>query len=176
MSTERVITAHSEIESGLNKATDRTVEALKSFVGLKPEEDEVYACFELFWEQDYTLGYNKFFVRNSDGKQTLDTDWGPAGEMGDDFLPEVMEYFDGYYQNLSKKTEFTQDEGVDFSEKLEKSLFNWFARCWQAAGGYNSEIPTYFCFEKEYKVRDLKTGEIMSEKEAAQRLGYTDIT
>ncbi|GEM_PF-6425682 len=176
MSTERVIAAHNEIEAGLNKATDRTVEALKSFAAIKPEENEIYACFELFWEQDYTLGYNKFLVKNSDGKQTLDTDWGPAGDMGSSFLPEVMDYFDSYYQSMSKETEFTQDEGIDFSEKLGKSLFGWFANCWQAAGGENSELPTYFCFEKEYKVRDLKTGEIMSEKEAAQKLGYTGIT
>jgi len=92
--------------------------------------------------------------------------------MGDNFLPEVMDYFDDYYQNLSKETEFTQDESIDFSDKLEKSLFDWFARCWQAAGGENSKVPTYFCFEKEYKVRDLKTGELMSEQEAAHRLGY----
>jgi hypothetical protein len=66
----------------------------------------------------------------------------------------------------------TQEEGADFGQKLESSLFSWFARCWQAAGGENSKIPTYFCFEKEYKVRDLKTGETMGEEEAAQKLGY----
>lgn len=172
MSTERVITVHNEIEAALNKATDRTIEALKPFVAEEPDENEIYACFELFWEQDYTLGYNKFLVKDTGGRQTLSTDWGPAGEMGDNFLPEVMDYFDDYYQNLSKETEFTQDEGIDFSDKLEKSLFDWFARCWQAAGGENSKVPTYFCFEKEYKVRDLKTGELMSEQEAAHRLGY----
>lgn len=176
MSTERVIAAHNEIENALNKATDRTTEALKSFVSRKPEENEVFACFELFWEQDYTLGYNKFFVKNTDGTQILDPDWGPADEMGNDFLPEVMDYFDKYYQNMSKETEFTQDEDIDFSEQLERSLFNWFAKCWQMAGGENCEVPTYFCFEKEYKVRDLKTGEVMSEQEAARRLGYNVVS
>lgn len=173
MSTDRVTAAHSRIENALSKATDRTIQALRPFAALKPEEDEIYACFELFWEQDYTLGYNKFYAKNVDGRQVLKTEWGPAAEMGDDFLSEVMDYFDTYYEDLSKETEFTQDEGRDFSDKLEKSLFGWFAYCWQTAGGEHSEIPTYFCFEKEYKVRDLKTGEIMSEAEAAQRLGHS---
>lgn len=172
MSTERVNLAIQEIDSLLDRATPRCTQFLIPFAQKELEESEIYACFELWWNQNYSLGYNKFFVKETDGRKELDIDSGPATPEGESFLPEILEYFDHYYENLSKDTEFTQEEGINFSEKLEGTLLKWFADCWHAADGENSKVPTYFCFEKEYKVRDLKTGEVMSEDEAAHRLGH----
>ena len=173
MISERVAAANSEIEDALSKARDRSIQALVPFVGRELEEGQVYACFELWWEQDYSLGYNRFFIKEVDGRQHLETDWGLAGEEGVSFIPEIVAYFDDYYNNMSKDTELMEDEGIDFSTLLEESIFKWFSSCWEAAGGEQSKVPTYFCFEKEYMVRDLKTGEVLSESAAAQKFGYT---
>jgi len=171
MSTERVNDALHQIGLALDESSAHAVEIMTKYVQREPEENEIFACMELWWEQDYSLGYNRFFVTDVNGEQVLVTKWDETA-LGHSLVPGILNYFDNYYQNMSRETEFTEAESMELSDNLERTLLGWMAHCWRVAGGEQTKLPTYFCFEKEYKVRDLMTGEIMSEEEAARKLGY----
>ena len=157
-----------DIEKVLADAEPATIEALRPFVQEKPKQDQIFSCFELFHTQDYGLNYNRFFVKEKGGKKILDTEWGSA-ISDESFIPQLA----AYMEKTFSQTELSEKDGILFAEKHEQQLFSWFARCWKSAGGEHSIIPTYFAFDKEYRCRDLSTGKIFSEKEAALQLGYT---
>lgn len=167
--TTKVDSIIAKTEEILAQATERTTEKLKLFVTLQPEEGEIFACFQLFDEQDYEMNYNKFFPKKPDSLNSMDVAPGAVDESNESFLPELRDFEEELFSN----TELTESEGIDWTKKSEDLLTKWFSECWIAAGGKDSIIPTYFCLAKEYKCRDMSTGEIISEKEAARRAGYT---
>jgi hypothetical protein len=97
------------------------------------------------------------------------------------FAPSLGRSFDDYSNNieltksLGLKSVY-EKEGILFTEKHEQQLFSWFARCWKKAGGEHSTVPTYFAFDKEYRCRNLSTGEVLTEQETAAELGYNTVT
>ena len=159
-----------DIEVILEAAIQEAVEKLRPYTQRQLEPDEIFACFELWNLQNYGLNYNKFFARQNDqGRINLDPDYEPVTEDAS-FIPELDKYMEDVFGN--QEFELTQAEDEEFSAEHEQQLFKWFAECWWAAGGESSAVPTFFCFEKEGVCRDLKTAEVLSEVEAARRLGY----
>jgi hypothetical protein len=150
----------------LERAREPSVETLREFADLELQPDQAYACFELFHWQDYGMNYNEFFVE----KGTLSTDYNPLHDSEDSFLPELNDFVRGYFAD--KPDRLGQVGSTQFIKLHEAQLFKWFSECWIAAGGDKSQVLTYFAFEKEYAVRDLVTGEVMSEAEVAKRLGF----
>lgn len=161
----------SETEKILAQASARSIEELRSFVVLQPDEGEIFACFELFHGQDYGMNYNKFFPKKPGSLSNMDVVWGPIDESNECFLPELRDF----EEELYSYADLSEAEVIEWTKKSEELLAKWFSQCWIAAGGKGSTIPTYFCFEKEYMCRDMLTGEIITEEEAARRAGYTAI-
>ncbi len=155
-----------DIDSILEKATESAVKKLVPLTLLERQENQAFSCLELFHMQHYELVYNSFYVRN----RSLDTIY--ASHEGFDgkqsFIPELNQYF----MNIGGTLKWSQAEGLSFTQAHEKQFLEWFKNCWKSAGGENSKIPTYFCFEKEYQVQDIMTGEIMGEEECARSLGF----
>jgi len=175
MSIEHVENESSTIDSLLTKTREilaaseaDAIESLKPVVTKEPPKNAIFACFELFDTQDFGMNYNIFSVGKADGKDVLNTDWTTFQGEGVSFIPKLK----AYSEEDTGAAELSEKEGREFTVKLEKLLFEWFAKCWKAAGGEHSTLPTYFAFDKEYKCRDLFTGEIMSEEETAKKLGY----
>jgi hypothetical protein len=116
--------------------------------------------------QSYELVYNAFFING--GK--LDTDYAcfPGFEGEASFIPELA----GYFQKILGQTGWNQSQGQDFTARHEKQFSDWFKKIWVAAGGDTAKVPVYFCFEKEYRVQEVRTGKVMEELEAAKALGH----
>jgi hypothetical protein len=146
----------------------RAVAALRPRTTQAPAPGQVFSCLELFHMQDYSLNYNSFSVTPD---KKLATDWAVFDPAIGCFIPGLPEYLAEVFA-----TEYSEDEGIDFTARHEAQLFAWFSTCWDQAGGRTTRIPTYFCFEKEYQCRDLSTGEIMTEEEVANRLGHGPVT
>lgn len=160
-----------DIEGILERAKEKAVETLKPYTQRQLEQNEIYACFELMNLQNYSLNYNKFYAKKDDkGRSKLETDWTTIDKNYASFIPELDKYIEDVFG--SQENELSQAEDEEFSIEHEKQLFKWFSECWEAAGGGHSLVPTFFCFDKEYACRDLKTGEVMSEVETAKRLGH----
>ncbi len=155
-----------EIDLILENATENTVNKLAPLVQLDRKENHAFSCLELFYMQNYELIYNSFFVRNRALETVYASHEGFDGKQS--FLPELKEYFISTKNDLN----WNQNEGIAFTQAHEKQFLEWFKNCWKSAGGENSKIPTYFCFEKEYQVQDIITGEIMEEEECARLLGF----
>lgn len=157
-----------KIESILNQSRGATIKKLVPYVSREPKAGEVFAYFELYLYQNYGMNYNTVYVED----KKLDYDYNLIDE-GESFLPQLNDYsendeaYDYFLDHIS------QDDDRVYSQLLEKMLFEWFVNCWFEAGGEQCQIPTLFSFEKEYRVRDMSTGELMKESEAASRiLGY----
>jgi len=163
-----------DIEKILIEVEPATTEALRPFVQEKPQQDQIFSCFELFHTQDYGLNYNRFFVKEENGKKILDTEW--ASAVSDkSFIPQLAAYMERTFAQTDSGIELSEKDGILFTEKHEQQLFSWFALCWKNAGGEHSSIPTYFAFDKEYQCRNLSTGEVLSEQETAAKLGYNTV-
>ncbi|HWU43324.1 MAG TPA: hypothetical protein VN132_07800 [Bdellovibrio sp.] len=163
MTVEQIL---KEIDSILLDAKAECIKALQPVFLIKPKPDQVYSCFELFHMQNYALGYNSFFLRN--GELEVDYACLPPFTGEESFLPKLASYF----QDLFKKVELNEKDGIRFTAEHEKQFLKWFKEVWLAAGGDKSLVPTYFCFEREYQVQDIISGEVMSEEDGARRLGY----
>ena len=164
-----------DVEKILTEAEHTATEALRPFVKEKPQQDQIFSCFELFYTQDYGLNYNRFFVKEKGGKKILDTKWGSA-VSDKSFIPRLATYIEKTFAQTDSGIELSEKEGILFTEKHEQPLFSWFARCWKKAGGEHSTVPTYFAFDKEYRCRNLSTGEVLTEQETAAELGYNTVT
>lgn len=157
-----------ETEDILNRSRETTIEKLAPYVSREPKAGEVFAYFELFLYQNYGMNYNTVFLED----KRLDYDYDFIAQ-GESFLPRLYEYSETNEAYAYFMDHLSQDDGSVYSQLLEKMLFEWFTDCWFRAGGEKSKIPTFFSFEKEYRVRDMSTGELMKESEAASRiLGY----
>ena len=160
-----------DIEVILEGTKEKTVETLKPYTQKQLEQDEIYACFELMNLQNYFLNYNKFYAKKDDkGRIKLETDWTAIDENYTSLIPELEKYMEKVFG--SQENELSEADDEKFSINHEEQLFKWFSESWEAAGGEHSLVPTFFCFDKEYACHDLKTGEVISEVEAARRLGY----
>lgn len=166
---ERVDKIVADISKILERASESATQKLRSYVDMEPQEHQVYATLELFSDQNFCLSYNRFNVKDVDGKKLLDVEYDVEDSSGTSFIPELDEYetklFDG--------VDYTTAEQEDFALRQSKMLFEWFATCWKSAGGEHAKTPTYFAMNKEYMCQDILTGEVMTEEEAAKRLlGY----
>lgn len=157
-----------EIQDILNQSREATIEKLKPYVNREPKANEVFSYFEIFLYQNYGMNYNTVFAED----EKLDYEYDMIND-GESFVPLLTDYsennegYDDFIEHIS-----TDDDHV-FSRLSDKQFFEWFASCWFEAGGEHSKVPTFFSFEKEYMVRDMSTGELMKESEAASRiLGY----
>ena len=167
---ERVEKILSEMQQILDSAVEKSADALKQYVALEPKPGQVYATLELFSNQNYCLTYNRFYVKEEGGRKVLDTEWGADGtaeRAQESFIPEL----DAYAAKVLDGVDYSDAEQQDFGPRHSKQLFEWFAECWQQAGGEHSRTPTYFAMNKEYMCQDIMTGEMMTEEEAAKRLG-----
>lgn len=165
---ERVEKILEEMSAILERSKGAAVKRLAEYAVMEPEPEQIYATLELFSMQNYNLAHNRFYVRTKDGKKVLNTEWAVNADAMDSFIPELDEYatktFDG--------VDYTDAETADFGPRHEQQLVDWFTACWKAAGGQESKVPVYFAMDKEYMCRDLETGEVISEEEAAKRLGH----
>ena len=168
---ERVEKILSEISKILEKAEKPVGEKLKEYVAKEPKQDQIFSTLELFSDQNYCITYNRFYVKDEGGRKVLQTEWGTDGtaeSAGESFIPEL----DAYAAKAFDGIDYSDAEQQDFGPRHSKQLFEWFAKCWQAAGGEQSKTPTYFAMNKEYMCQDFKTGEIITEEETAKRLGH----
>lgn len=156
-----------DIEKILTQSKALCTEALRPVVAAAPKPDQAYACLELFHMQRYELVYNAFYVRNN----KLETEYACFPNfMGEkSFIPALDKYFEDLFSNR----EFTDSEAEIYEEKHQRQFLDWFKSCWKDAGGENAKTPTYFCFEKEYKVQDIFSEDVMEEEECARHLGFT---
>lgn len=155
-----------KIDQILAAAKTDCIQSLKTIVKTQPQKDQIYGCLELFHMQNYELVYNAFFARN--GKLDVDYACLPNFEGNKSFIPALNEYF----KSIIEKVGWGQAEGEEFTLKHEAQFLEWFKECWTAAEGSQSKVPTFFCFEKEYRVQDIMTGKVMEEDEAARMLGF----
>ena len=155
-----------KVEAILAQIKSRTIDALKPYTVRKPKPDQLFSCLELFYIQGCTLSYNSFFARRAEG--VLETEYEAFEGNQESFLPELREFI----EQLRSEVELNEKEGVELFERYEHQLQTFFSDCWKEAGGERSLIPTFFAFEKEYRCRDLISGEVMEEHEAAARLGF----
>jgi hypothetical protein len=147
-----------EIDTLIKQAEVSCTELLKPLTTREPKENELYAILEVFNCQDYGLNYNLV-------SKDLDIDFQKLGEAS--VIPGLQQHIETFLEG--KTTSKEQDEGFD--EILRSRIFDFFSKCWKEVGGMQTKTPTYFCFEKEeYELRDLRTGEILSEDEVSSRL------
>ena len=165
---ERVEKILKDMTKILEEVNDTTAEKLKLFVAMEPKLNQIYATLELFSDQNYSLAYNRFYVKEENGKKILDTEYATNEHADKSFIPEL----DAYATKVFDGVDYTDAEQQDFGPRQSKMLFEWFSKCWKKAGGDNSKTPTFFAMNKEYMCQDLATGEIMEETEAARRLGH----
>lgn len=165
---ERVDKIIADISEILERSTPQTVEKLKSFVDTEPVQDQAYATVELFSDQNFCISYNRFYVKEVDGKKILEPEWDVNDSSAESLIPEL----DAYETKMFDGVDYSDAEQNYFGPRQSKMLFEWFAKCWKAAGGEYSKTPTYFAMNKEYMCQDLSTGEMFTEEDAARRLGY----
>lgn len=146
------------------------IEKLKPFVSRNLAPGEIFAYFEIFDLDTYALAYNKAsLITDETGAEKIDIDFAPAfsGEV-ESFIPKLNEYLSQIFEN----TEFSEGESQNFTKDHEDLIFKWFGVCWEKAGGKESKIPTYFCFGPTYgEVKDIFTGEVLTEDQAAKKSG-----
>ncbi len=158
-------------EEILARAEDACVEFLKPYAQREKKPGEIFACFELHHMQNYALNYNIFSAKEEGEKKILATEWTEA-TGGASFIPELDTYLSGYFGEV----ELSPADGEDFTAKHEEQLQNWFARIWKNAGGTSAQLPAYFAFGEDYTCRNLETGEVLSELETAEKLGYSGLS
>jgi len=155
----------------LERARESSTEALKTFTELELREDQAFACFELFYTQNYGMSYNEFYVEKDEADNSVfNIEYHPMTDARESFLPELNTFIEDSFSNA--RLLLSDKYGLQFAKRSEEQLFKWFSECWSAAGGKESRVPTYLALDKENQVRDLATGEVMSEKEAAIRRGF----
>jgi len=159
-----------DIDGLLDAAKERAVAQLTPAVIWELKKDQGFSCFELFHCQNYSLLYNRFYLKEANGKSEIDSDFAYYMESEDSILPELNDYIEKFFQ---QGNELTESEGQLFTERHETQLLAWFSDCWKAAGGEQAQIPTYFSFEREYLYRDMFSGDVLEESEVFERLGYT---
>jgi hypothetical protein len=166
---ERVEKILADMAAILDRASENSVDKLRSFVALEPKEGQAYATLELMSNQNYCLTYNRFFIKEENGKKILDTEWASDGtDSAESFIPEL----DTYAAKVFDGVDYSEEEMADFGPRQSKQLYEWFSKCWKIAGGEHARTPTFFAMNKEYMCQDLTTGEIMTEEAAARKLGH----
>lgn len=151
-----------EVDVLLEKAKTGCIERLRPLTIREPKEDELFACIEVFNYQDFGLNYNTF-SKNESG---IDVNFEQFGDIT--AIPGLEEHVKSHVDGKTT----SQEQNETFDEKMRKRLFDFFSDCWKKAGGLQTKIPTYFCFEKEEdQLLDFQTGEIFSQEEIASRLG-----
>lgn len=171
----------SEIDAILERAVPRSIELLRVPAARPPRLGEIFACFELYHFEDYGMNCTSFSIE--DGELVTDCAAFPDDNFGS-FLPELNSYIQGLYSDRFREA-FEEAKGLglykglwdqgtseDFTARHERQLTIWFARLWDAAGGREAKVPAFFCFGKEYQLRDIFTFELFDEDEGARRLGY----
>lgn len=156
-----------EIEQLLQNSMESCSQKLVPFVVKEPQLNQIFACFEIFHTQNFCMNYNLFLKRNDE----FESKYEALNGSTESFIPEV----DAYIRKTASEVKWGDKEEANYAQRLEELLQKWFVQCWDKAGGRNSKVPTFFCFEKEYMVRDIFTHEILEETEAAGRLGYPDL-
>src|SRR3989344_3246041 len=96
---ERVEKILKDMTKILEEVNDTTAEKLKLFVAMEPKLNQIYATLELFSDQNYSLAYNRFYVKEENGKKILDTEYATNEHADKSFIPELDVYaakvFDG---------------------------------------------------------------------------------
>ncbi len=168
VTSERVEKILADMSEILEKSAGAAVEKLKKYVAAEPKPNQIFATIELFSDQNYCITYNRFFVKDDAGKKVLDTEWDVDNSSAESFIPEL----DAYAGKVLDGVDYTDAEQADFGPRHSRQLYEWFAKCWKAAGGDSSKTPTYFAMNKEYMCQDIATGEMRTEEETAKVLGH----
>lgn len=150
-----------EVDVLLEKAKAECVERLQPLTIRELQEDELFACLEVFNYQDFGLNYNTFSKNGND----TDVNYEQFGDIS--AIPGLEEHITSHLDGKST----SQEQNEEFDKKMRKRLFVFFSDCWKQAGGSQAKIPTYFCFEKEEdQLMDFETGGVFSQEEALSRL------
>ncbi|GAB6612441.1 MULTISPECIES: hypothetical protein [Bacillus] len=83
-------------------------------------------------------------------------------------LSIVMFSMDGdanevYYEGTDEFWDFYEKNDEKLSEIEMKVIVEWFATCWNKAGGMNVELPSYFSFHDYDECYDLHNGKWISD-------------
>lgn len=158
-----------KMQEYLKNAEENTKNILAPFAKLKIQENQACACIELFEYNNYHLNYNKYFVRQADGRNIVDCDFASAfGDNVGSALPELA----NFTANTFNTYEYSSEESEYFAPLERKILFDHFKKCWLDVGGMDCEVPTYFSFEKNYTFTDFMTGEVHEENDMIKKLGF----
>lgn len=155
-----------EVDTLMNQARAGCVEKLRALAVREPSPEELFACIEVYQNNNFGLNYNTF--RRDGDDVTADFE---SLQDGDSFIPGLEEHLETYMRGKPATTE----EQDALTDKLRKRLFDFFSSSWREAGGESAPVPTYFSFEEEHEYIDMKDGSVHTEEELVAELGAKDI-
>lgn len=153
------------IKSNLEKHTDIVVEGLQKIISYKFDAAVDLLDFYTFIEPTRFEMSIRMFSMDKDANEVFGEDTTPNNFAGSVEVISVVPYYQLQDNQLNVFFDFYEQNDEELVNKEQQLFTEWFARCWDQAGGKDFKLPSYFVFHDETSSYDLQNARFVDDEE-----------
>lgn len=153
------------IKSNLEKHTDIAVEELQKIISYKFDAAVDLLDFSTFTDPTRFEMSIMMFSMDKDANEVFGEDITPDSFAGSVELFSNIPYHHLQHNQLNDFFDFYEQNDEELVMKEQQIFTEWFAECWDKAGGKAFNLPAYFGFHDETRSYDLQNSRFVEDEE-----------